>query len=378
MTAWPLLSAAKGHDLRPWLRQADRPGVIVGVLSGGRVHSWRSQGRGGIDEDAAPLTPTTAFYVASVSKQFTASCVATCVAAGELDVGNSVRSYIPELPSAFDPITLRHLLHHLGGLPHGHDLAGAPSRTTDWWDGKGLWDLIAVLAKETELATQPGERFAYSNAGYWLLAASVERACGETFATVARQRLFEPLGMRDSRFRDNPDTPQAGLVVGHATKDGALSPIETRFHGVGDGGLLTTLEDLARWDLFWSGRSALGPALPAKLIEQGRRNDGTALNYAWGVAVRSHRGVRILNHGGSYIGYLARLIRFPEQDFSIACLANADDLDVNGLSVEIADAVLGDLANLSGPSWVDTVRDEALATAGPWVCDGESEGFRRP
>jgi len=103
VTAWPLLSAAKGHDLRPWLRQADRPGVIVGVLPGGRVHSWCSQGRGGIDEDAAPLTPTTAFYAASVSKQFTASCVATCVAAGELDVGNSVRSYIPELPTAFDP-----------------------------------------------------------------------------------------------------------------------------------------------------------------------------------------------------------------------------------------------------------------------------------
>lgn len=75
----------------------------------------------------------------------------------------------------------------------------------------------------------------------------------------------------------------------------ALTVNSSRFHGVGDGGLLTTLGDLARWDLFWLGRSALGPALPAKLIEQGRRNDGAALCYAWGVSARSHRGVRILS-----------------------------------------------------------------------------------
>ncbi len=365
MTTSVLLSAADSLDLGRWVAWDEHPGAIVGVLSGGQVRSWQSRGRGGVGEGASRLTPTTAFYAASVSKQFTAACVALCQATGDLDVAQSVRAYIPELPPAFDPVTLAHLLHHLGGLPRGRDdMAGAPSPTTDWWDGLGLWDLIAVLAKETDLAAPPGERYAYSNAGYWLLAASVERVSGQSFGAFARRRLLEPLGMRDSRFRDDPDTPQPGLVPGHAVKDGLLTPVKTRFHGVGDGGLLTTLEDLARWDLFWSGRSPLGAELPERLVTLGRRNDGAWLSYAWGVSVRSHRGARTVSHGGSYIGYLSKLVRFPQHDFSVACLANADDVDVDGLSMDLADAVLGELADARAPSWADTLRDDALATTG--------------
>ena len=362
MTTSLLLSAADTLDLGHWVARDDHPGAVIGVLSRGHVRSWRSRGRGAVGEEAPRLTPTTVFYAASVSKQFTAACVALCEAAGDLDVTQSVRTYIPELPAVFDPVTLTYLLHHLGGLPRGRDdMAGAPSLTADWWDGLGLWDLIAVLAKETDLAARPGERYAYSNAGYWLLAASVERVSGERFGAFARRRLLEPLDMRDSRFRDDPDTPQPGLVIGHAAKDGLPTPVTTRFHGVGDGGLLTTIKDLAKWDLFWSGRSPLGAELPERLVTQGRRNDGAWLSYAWGVSVRSHRGVRTVSHDGSYIGYRSKLVRFPHHDFSVACLANADDVDVDGLSMDLADAVLGDLGDSPAPSWAETLRDDALA-----------------
>jgi Beta-lactamase len=167
--------------------------------------------------------------------------------------------------------------------------------------------------------------------------------------------------MGDSRFRDHPDAPQPGLALGHAARDDRLTPIRTRFHAVGDGGLLTTIEDLAKWDLFWSGRSPLGAALPARLVQPGRRNDGAGLYYAWGVAVRGHRGTPCVSHGGSYLGYLAKLARFPDHDFSVACLANADNIDVDALAMALADAVLGRTVDQAAPSWADTYREDALA-----------------
>lgn len=355
------LSAARRFDLSPWIDADDGPGAVVAVLSKGEVQSWTSRGRAKVGANAPRLTPQSAFYVASVAKQFTAACVTQCEAAGVLDVDASVRTYLPELPPLFQPVTPRHLLHHLGGLRRGWDLVGAQGWAADWWEGRGLWDLIAVLAQEPQLVTPPGQAHLYSNAGYWLLAASIERVTGEPFAGFAQQTLFEPLGMRTSRFRDDPDTQQPGLVLGHAQVHGQYQPVQTRFHGVGDGGLLTTIEDLASWDLFWSGRSPLGHDLPPRLQERGRRNDGAWLYYARGVSLRSHRAAPIISHGGSFLGYLSKLVRFPDQDFSIACLANAGDVDVDSLSMALADLVLGDQADQQAPSWAQSVRDDGLA-----------------
>jgi CubicO group peptidase (beta-lactamase class C family) len=357
------LQAADGFDLRPWVSDETGPGVIAAVLSAGGVVSWSDRGRVTVGGRGGRLTPQTVFYVASVSKQFTAACITACEADGAIAVDASIRRYLPELPALFEPITIRHLLHHLGGLPHGGaaGLTATPKGDGDLREGLGLWDLIGLLAQEPTLLSPPGERYAYSNCGYWLLAAAVERASGEALATYARRRIFDPLGMHESRFRDTPDTPQPGLAPGHVRNGDGYAPVATRFHGVGDGGLLTTVRDLGRWDLFWSGRSTLGPDLPARLLQSGRRNDGAGLAYARGVSVRRHRGVPIISHGGSFTGYQAKLVRFPDQDFSICALANADDIDTDALCIALADRTLPDLADLRAPSWAETFREDGLA-----------------
>jgi CubicO group peptidase (beta-lactamase class C family) len=356
------LQAAADLDLRPWVRDEAGPGVIAAILAGGQVTSWASRGRVTLGDQAERLTPRTVFYVASVSKQFTAACVMACEADRGIEIDASIRRYLPELPALFESITIRHLLHHLGGLPHGGagGLTAAPKADGDWRDGLGLWDLIGLLAKEPALLSPPGERYAYSNCGYWLLAAAVERASGESFAAYARQRLFEPLGMGDSRFRDAPDAPQPGLAPAHLRKGDGYAPVFTRFHGVGDGGLLTTVQDLAKWDVFWSGGSRLGPDLPPRMLQQGRRNDGAELVYARGVSVRRHRGVPIISHGGSFLGYQSKLVRFPDQNFSICALANADDIDTDALCIALADSALSDFIDEREPSWAETFREDGL------------------
>jgi CubicO group peptidase (beta-lactamase class C family) len=374
MNAEPHLIFALDPSFGPWARGASAPGAVLAVLSGGGVRAWTSYGRAGAST-AEPLTAESVFYVASVSKQFTAACVTCCEMDGLLGVDAPIRSYLPELPALFDPISVRHLLHHLGGLPHGGagGLSASAACGEGWPEGLGLWDLIAILAKEPALLQAPGEAYAYSNCGYWLLAGAVERASGRTLRQFARQRLFEPLGMADSRFRDDPDRLERGLVLGHVAEGDAYHPIETRFHAVGDGGLLTSLEDLARWDLFWSGRSSLGQELPRRLTERGRRNDGAALSYARGVSVRSHRGLPIVSHGGSFLGYESKFVRFPEQDFSIACLANVDDLNVDALALAAADMVLGSAADWSKSDWRQTVRTDAVAFPPPVIPVSRSE-----
>ena len=357
---WDLL-AARDFDLGRWVKDETGPGVIAAVLSAGEVTSWTSAGRATIGGER--LSPSTAFYVASVSKQFTAACVTVCEADGLIEVDASIRRHLPELPALFEPITLRHLLHHLAGLPHGGaaGIAASPQGEGDWRDGLGLWEMIDLLAQEPALLSPPGVSYSYSNCGYWLLAAAVERASGEPLAAFARRSLFAPLGMSDSRFRDQPDTPQPGLAPGHLLQEGGYTPIITRFHGVGDGGLLTTVADLARWDAFWAGGSALGASLLPPMLQQGRRNDGALLDYARGVSVRRHRGAPIISHGGAFLGYKSKLVRFPEQDLSVCALANADDLDVDGLCIALADQALAGLVDQGEPSWAATFREDALA-----------------
>ena len=354
-------SVAANFDLEPWVIDGTGPGLVAAILSNGRVASWTS--RGCSVEAGATLSPATVFYVASISKQFTAACITLCERDGLLEAGASIRRYVPELPPYFDAITVRHLLHHLAGLPHGgaSGLSGSVRGENDWRDGLGLWDLVGLLALEPAPSNAPGEAYAYSNCGYWLLAAAVERISGQSFAAFARCRLFDELGMDDSRFRDDPDTPQPGLAPGHVYHDSRYRVVSTRFHGVGDGGLLTTLNDLAKWDTFWLGTSPLGPELPNLLLEQGRRNDGARLVYARGNSVREHRGERIVTHGGSFLGYQSKLVRFPDHGFSVCALANADVIDLDRLCIALADRVLGSRIDVRTPSWADTYREDVLA-----------------
>lgn len=358
------LLAASDFDLRPWRKGERGPGVIAAILSHGEPTSWTSAGQTTVSDGAEPLAPNTVFYVASVSKQFTAACVTVCEDDGLIELDTSIRRLVPELPELFETITLRHLLHHLGGLPHGGaaGLAAAPRAGRDWREGLGLWDTIEILRQEPALLAPPGTHYSYSNCGYWLLAAAVERASGETLAEFAERRLFAPLGMTNSRFRDSPDPPLGG-ALGHVRQAGLYTPITTRFHGVGDGGLLTTVEDLAKWDTFWSGRSSLGAGLLPHMMRQGRRNDGAQLVYARGVSLRAHRGVRIISHGGDFLGYQSKLVRFPDHNFSICALANAEDIDVDGLCIALADLALAGLADPRAPSWAETLRDDGLTVA---------------
>ena len=358
MTPSPKLEAAWRLDFGPGPH--DGPGLVAGLVSGGRVHSAMMVGRESFGEAYARLAPETVFYVASLSKQFTAACIGILEASGALSLTDSIRRHVRGLPQAFESVELSHLLHHTSGVEAPRQLG--PVQPNVWWMDVGLDDVIRDMVLRGAVVSVPGEAHVYVNEGYWLLAAAVQGASGESLAAFAEQRIFRPLGMTRTVFRDRPaPLPRPGVAVGHSPHQGQLKPVSTGFHVVGDGGLLTTLEDLARLGLFWSGRSSLGADLPRRMARPGVLNDGSVLQYAWGVSVRRHRHKPIISHGGDFIGYRAKFVRFPDQDFSVVVLANAETVDVDEIALRLADNALEGQIDPAAPSWAETLRPDGRA-----------------
>lgn len=321
------------------------PGVVVGVASGASIVT--SASFGSATPGGEPLDNHSRFYVASIAKQFTATAIATLVLDGAVLIEDSIRRWIPELGAAWDPVRIGHLLAHTGGLPDSNTV----DNHTGWGANSTFttWDRVAVIAT-TKPESQPGTVHRYSNHGYVLLAAAVERATGRTLGAFAGDELFTAAGMTQSRFLDVEGAPP---VPGWA--DGS-ERVDIAFTCCGDGGLVTTLTDLVAWNA-WLPTSRLAPVM---LGERTRLPHGRIAHDAWGISIRTHRGLRIESHGGSIDGYLASFVRFPTEDLTIIALANNDALGVDEFGHRLrslADSHLRDRLDPAQPPWNETHHD---------------------
>jgi CubicO group peptidase (beta-lactamase class C family) len=189
------------------------------------------------------------------------------------------------------------------------------------------------------LPFEPGTRYAYSNRGYQLLGQVVAAVAGQPLAVFARERLLDPLGMKESFFRDEASALPATAARGHfVADDGEVYVEPARFHAVGAGGLWTTADDLARWDAAFYEPDSVA----TRLTQRGALNDGTPIHYGWGLSMRTHRGQPIQSHGGSFPGWTSKMVRFPAQRTTVVVLANGDRRDVSAEAFELADSLLAD------------------------------------
>jgi CubicO group peptidase (beta-lactamase class C family) len=337
------------------------PGCAVGIYRAGVVQFARGYGMADLEQGTV-IGPGTVFYIASTSKQFTAASIALLVDDGRLALADPVRRYVPELGAYADSITVGHLVHHTSGLRDYLGLWGLSGRSfADEIPGAVALDLIA---RQEAADFAPGARWSYSNSGYLLLALIVERVAGQSLREFARQRMFEPLGMTSTHFHDDNAMLVPRRARGYQVDPkGGWRAVPTSFALVGDGGLLTTVLDLARWDAnFYENRlGSGGPALIATLTTPGRLGSGRPLTYAFGLTVGSWRGLRTVRHGGSFIGFRAELLRFPDERLSVAVLCNDYGADASGLAEQVAEVLLGDRLRAS-PEQAD-VGVEGIAVA---------------
>jgi CubicO group peptidase (beta-lactamase class C family) len=314
---------------------SDSPGCSVAVYKDGRTVFSKGYGMASL-ELRVPNSPQTVFYVGSVSKQFVAASVVLAVRQGHLSLDDDIREFLPEIPDYGETITVRHLIHHTSGL---RDYLGLMYLGHNHFENvySDEW-IIELIARQKALNFPPGERYLYSNSGYFLLAQIIERATGQTLREFAEANIFRPLGMRHTHFHDDRGHVFANRAMSYEEDDDGEYRLEwyTNFDKVGSGGLMTTVEDLLHWDGVFYGRKFGGEGFAEQMLETGKLNDGEELDYAFALSVGEFRGVPMIAHSGGFMGFRAQLMRFPEQHLSVAALCNLGSADPTTLSQEVA------------------------------------------
>src|ERR1700722_7544766 len=327
------------------------PGCALAVVRKGAIVYARGYGSANLELNV-PITPQTVFDIGSVSKQFTAMSIVLLAEDGKLSLDDDIRKFIPELPDYGVPVTVSSMLHHLSGLRSYtdlFDLAGVPETDLTTDD-----DALALIARQKTLNFAPGRQYLYSDTNYFLLALVVRRLSGLTLREFARTRIFEPLGMRSSHFHDDHAMIVPGRATGYAPRPSGGFEIDmSNFEELGDGSVMTTVEDLARWDRNFEVPVVGGQRAIAQLQEFGIRTDGSKAPYAMGLILDEYRGVSRVQHTGEWVGYRSSFLRFPEARLSVILLCNViGDLDPLALSERVADVYLnlGARSVSDGPS----------------------------
>ena len=297
----------------------DVPGASVLVVRDGEAVVRRGYGRSDLAQ-GVEAGPATAYRLASVSKQFTAAAILLLAEDGTLAIDDPVRKWLPSLPREAEAVTLRHLLTHTSGLRDYEDLMPVP------YDGQirdaGVLDL---LEREHRLYFPPGSAYRYSNSGYALLALVVERASGMDYPAFLKARIFVPLGMHDSLayVAGGPEVPHRAF--GHSEVDGHWQRTDQSSTSavLGDGGIYSTIEDLARWDAALyddsllsaaSRRLAFSPHVPVT-------GEGYQASYGFGWRITGET----LWHSGETIGFRNVIVRWPARRLTVVLLTNRND-----------------------------------------------------
>jgi CubicO group peptidase (beta-lactamase class C family) len=314
---------------------AQTPGCAVAVNTKGGQEVAKAYGMADL-EHGIKNSIDTIFEAGSVSKQFTATAILMLARDGKLSLDDPARKYVPELPDYGMPVTIREMLAHTSGLRDWGDIAaieGWPRGTKAYDDA----DILRIVSKQRELNFVPDTRWSYSNTGYNLAAIIVSRVSGMSLAEFTRQRIFLPMGMTHSSWRDDYTRVVPGRAVAYSRKgDGfhADMPFEKIY---GNGGLLTTVGDLQKWNEHLSAPDAVDSELVESLQVVHRLVSGRPTNYGYGLFVRQFKGIPEISHTGQTAGYTSFLARYPSQGLSIVMLCNVAEVNTWEYGHAIAD-----------------------------------------
>ena len=331
----------------------DSPGCALAVIKDGQVIYKRGYGSANLDY-GIPISSRSVFNIASTSKQFTAMSVALLAAQGKISLDDDIRKYLPEIPTYPSTVTVRQLIYHTSGIrEYSHLMQLAGIRFQDAPDE----EVFKMIARQKELNFRPGDEYLYSNSGYFLLAQIVKKVSGKSLREFAEENIFKPLGMVNTRFHDDNTEVIKNRATGYSSrKGGGFSVERTISDHIGDGGLLTTIDDLLLWDSnFYGNKLNGGQELINLLLTPGTLNNGGKLNYVFGLDLERYKGLKMFGHGGAYNGFNSDMIRFPDERFSVICLCNLSNIESGRLTRQVADIYLASVFK----------KDEVSGTASP-------------
>lgn len=320
---------------------AGEPGAAVLVRWKGEVVLRKGYGMAQMDL-GIPVAPEQVFEIGSVTKQFTAAIVLRLAEQGKISLTDPITKYIPQMTFGGATITLEQLLSHTSGVPNYTDM---PEWIPRWREDMTVETLFALF-RDKPLDFPPGTLWNYSNSGYILLGAVIEKVTGKSYEEVVEQELFAPLGMKDSRYGHQEEIVR-GRVAGYVKgpEGWANAPYLSLTQPFAAGSLMSTVDDLARWsDALEAGKVvsiASRDRMFTSAVLHGGDQDGIATRYGLGNAMTEVAGRPAHEHGGGIHGFTCDLLRVPGDDLLVVILSNNPMQDVHDLAHQVAEAVLG-------------------------------------
>ncbi|PGE34703.1 peptidase M15 [Bacillus toyonensis] len=295
-------------------------------------------------EKNLPITTKNVFNIASVSKQFTAFSILLLEQEGKLNLDDSIVKFVPSIGAYAEPVTLRHLIHHTGGLVDYMELAEAAN--IKYTDTLTVEESLEHLRNHQIAKFPVGTKFEYSNTGYFLLSQVVEKVSGKSLLQFTKERIFDPLNMRDTTIVDYyPAT--ISITSGYSKNEqGSYKIYESPWEHTGDGAVHATVEDLVKWGENLTTGTVGGNDLVKRMSEIGPKISPTGEtiidneDYAFGLRLAEGFNCKYLEHSGSWAGYRSHFMRFPEVSLSVVVLGNYDEYDSKKYANEIAEIVL--------------------------------------
>lgn len=305
------------------------PGLAVSIISDGKVLYAKGLGYSNL-EHQTPVQVDTVFQSASTGKQYTAMAILQLVQAGKLKLDDPVRKTLTDAPASWNAITIRHLLNHTAGLAANLSKLDLRQEMTDAQMRSRIY--------QEKLQAPAGAAFSYSNLGYVILGAVIEQASGQSYGEYLQQHIFGPLGMQQSRVVD-----ESSLIPGRASPyewDGKgwknVSWSAPVYNRGGDGALLLSLPDVARWDQALNGETLVKRELLQQAFTSGKLSDGSSTGYGFGWLVRNINEQPVVEHSGVWQGYSAQISRYVNARLTVAMFANLDSAPLDRLTHQVA------------------------------------------
>ena len=334
------------------------PGLSLAVVRNGRMIKSSGYGVANLELNS-PATPQTAYEIGSMTKQFTATAIMMLAEEQKLRLEDSITKYFPEAPVSWRPITIQNLLSHTSGIQNHVAVPGylGAFKTNLLMESTpGRAELLSMFFK-LPLEFQPGETWSYDNTGYYLLGLLVEKVSGKSFWQFLDERIFRPLGMKATRNTEVRPLV-ANRAAGYEWVQGGFEnrPVLAPFIAFSAGSLLSTVEDLARWDAALYNEKLLKTSSLRQMWTPVRTNEGTmaSFNYGFGWFIDSYHGHHFVQHSGGTPGFSSAIYRFVDDKLTIIILTNHSDMIIDQLAIDIAGMYITALARRPAQSDADS------------------------
>lgn len=308
------------------------PGASVLVLRDGKPVVRRSYGLANVEERVA-ATPASNYRLASITKQFTAAAILLLAEDGKLQLNDPIRKWLPTLPLAADAVTIRQVLAHMSGLIDYEDVI-PQAMAAQLRDA----DVLAILESENRTYFPPGTSYRYSNSGYSLLALIVGRASGKDFAAFLRERIFLPLRMNDTVAYEAGISTVANRAFGYSERNGSWARTDQSQTSavLGDGGVYSSIDDLAKWDAALYDERLLRAESRKLAFTPLTPTDDPAVEYAMGWRITGET----LWHSGESTGFRNVIVRYPQRHMTVIVLTNRNEPEPYRTALAIAQLFL--------------------------------------